>query len=660
MQPTEPEVLGAFAWSPVLIVDDDQASALLALKLLLRAGLRSVESVTDARLVLDWVDDHDPDLVLLDLHMPYLDGYTVLTALRERASSTELPVIVLTADDTHQASQRALALGANDFLRKPLERTELTHRVRNLLDMRAAHRSLQRRQRWLEGAESFSRELFAGEIDESLTTMAARARDLAEADHVLTLEHSAHQRDGDRPRRLQALALPGTPPDLTLELGRPLAERLTATGALIEDAKEATDLSIDTDTVDVGPVMLVPIRGADADQGAIALLRQRGRAPYVASDLEAAEQFLRRAAIARELVDRRAERKRYLDFLDILVSQVAEYAIVRLDVQGTVASWNVGAERMEGYTADAATGRSYALFFPPGDVDAGVPQRLLDTARESRRATHLGWAVRKDGNRFWAEMSLTALHDEHEALVGYALVIRDMTDTRSLELARESFFASLSHDLRTPLNSIQGFVEMIPIVDERRRGEFIDRVQSNVGRLTALIDNLLDHARVRAGAVTLSPEELDPALVVAGCVRDLAPLVGAHEIVVDEAGFTVLADAPALGRVLANLLVNAIKYSPDGTSIEVHFDKGDDVGRIMVTDHGRGIAPEDLGSIFDEFERGSLAEDDGGTGLGLASVRQLVALQHGSVSIDSEPGFGTTVTVELPLPPPDTQVPIGH
>ncbi len=650
MQTSEAGVLDAFAWSPVLIVDDDQASALLALKLLLRAGLRSVETVTDARLVRDWVDDHDPDLVLLDLHMPYLDGYTVLTALRERSTSTELPVVVLTADDTHAASERALALGANDFLRKPLERTELIHRVRNLLDMRAAHRSLQRRQRWLEGAERFSRELFAGEIEPSLDVMAAQARALAEADHVLTLDLAQRHPPHDDTIRWRALQQPGTPTDLSMELGRQMADRVSAGGVLVEDAKEHPDLSITPDTVDVGPMMLVPVNGADTTQGAIGLLRLRGREPYAASDLEAAEQFLRRAAIARELVDRRAERKRYLDFLDILVSQVAEYAIVRLDVDATVASWNVGAERLESYTADAAIGQHFTVFFPADDVRAGVPQRLLDEARESGRSGHQGWGVRRDGTHFWAEVSLTALHDEHDALVGYALVTRDMTDTRRLEIARDSFFASLSHDLRTPLNSIQGFVEMIPIVDEPRRGEFIDRVQSNVGRLTVLIENLLDHARVRAGAVALDPEEIDPAAVVAACVSDLAPLVGAHEIVVDEADFTVLADAPALGRVLANLLVNAVKYSPDGTSIEVHFERGDRVGRIMVTDHGRGIAEDDLESIFDEFERGKLAEDDGGTGLGLASVRQLVALQHGAVSIESVPDLGTTVTVELPLP----------
>jgi signal transduction histidine kinase len=258
--------------------------------------------------------------------------------------------------------------------------------------------------------------------------------------------------------------------------------------------------------------------------------------------------------------------------------------------------------------------------------------------------------VRKDGTRFWAERAITARHDERDALIGYAMVTRDMTESRSLELARESFFASLSHDLRTPLSSIQGFVEMIPLVDEPRRGEFINRVQSNVDRLTVLIDDLLDHARLRSGAVPLSPEVLYAPGVAAASVRDLAPLLGTHEVVVGRSDLTVVADQQALGRVLANLLVNAAKYSPDGTPIEVSFESDGEVGRIIVTDHGRGIAQEDLATIFDEFERGSLAEPDGGTGLGLSSVRQLVAMQHGHVAIASQPGVGTSVVVELPLP----------
>lgn len=652
-------VLEPFAWSRVLIVDDDQASALLALKLLLRAGLRCVDTITDARLVSDWVSANDPDLVLLDLHMPYLDGYRVLTDLRDGASSTELPVIVLTADHTLEASSRALGLGANDFLLKPLEPTQLTHRVRNLLDMRAAHRSLHRRQRWLEEAERFSRELFSAEIHEPLATMATRAMHLADADLVLTLDAPARSRTDPGSGRRSSAHGWVDPDRRTEELAVELGERLAAqvirdgTPVLIDDAAEDPDLSLrGAGEFAAGPTMLLPISGAEPARGLVCLVRERGREPYAPTDLETAHQFVTRAAIALELIDRRADRKRYLDFFEILVSQLVEYAIVRLDENGTIASWNAGAERVEGYSAEEVIGQHFSLFYPEDEVVAGLPQRLLDEAREHGRVQHTGWGVRRNGTRFWREGSITALLDERGGIIGYAKVTRDMTESRRLEQARESFFASVSHDLRTPLNSIQGFVEMIPIVDDQRRAEFINRVQSNVGRLTVLIDNLIEHARLRAGEVPLSPEVVDAVSVATSCVRDLAPLLSGHRVVVDDAAdVIILADQQALGRIIANLLVNAAKYSPEETQIDVSFGVDGAYGQVVVTDRGRGIAREDLDSIFDEFQRGTLAQTDGGTGLGLSSVRHLVSLQDGRVSIESEPGVGTTVTVALPLAP---------
>jgi PAS domain S-box-containing protein len=651
-------VLEPFAWSPVLIVDDDQASGLLALKLLLRAGLRNVETVTDARLVADWVEEHDPDLVLLDLHMPYLDGYAVLSALRERASTTDLPVIVLTADDAHETSDRALELGANDFLSKPLKPTELIHRSRNLLAMRAAQRSVQRRQLWLEDAERFSRELFAGMLEEPLVTLAARAQRLADADHVLLLETEAETVSADGitvPQRCVDASESGSAGGLTIELGDRLCTQLAqhATPMLIEDARADPGLVITGgDHVDVGPMMLLPVRVGDTTRAVVGLVRERGREPYGPSDLETAHQFVNRAGMALELFRQRADHKRYLDFFEVLVSQVEEYAIVRLDVDGTIASWNAGAERLVGHTAEDVIGKHFSLLHSEEDQSRGTAARLLEEARTRGQAQHQGWRVRKDGSRFWGEVTINALHDERGALVGYAKVTRDTTEAKRLELARESFFASLSHDLRTPLNSIQGFVEMIPIVDDERRSEFINRVHSNVGRLTMLIDNLLDHARVRAGAVPMTPEVLYAPGVAAACVRDLAPLLGTHDVRIETSELTVYADQQALGRVLSNLLVNAARYSPAGAPIEVRFERDAEVGRIIVADRGRGIAHEDLDTIFDEFERGSLAEPDGGTGLGLSSVRHLVTMQGGRVSIQSEPGVGTSVAIELPLKPP--------
>ena len=217
-----------------------------------------------------------------------------------------------------------------------------------------------------------------------------------------------------------------------------------------------------------------------------------------------------------------------------------------------------------------------------------------------------------------------------------------------LEESRENFFALVSHDIRAPLTAIQGFVEMIPTAEPDRQHEFVQRVQNNVSRLSLMVDNLLDHARLRAGAMPVVSTPFDLGDVTAACVRDLSPVLSEHTVVPPERGVVVMADESATTRVLANVLVNAAKYSPPGSTIECRTEYTPNGGRVSVSDHGRGIAPNDLHTIFEDFQRGSLAEQDGGSGLGLSSSYRLVELQGGDVSIVSELGYGTTVTVTLP------------
>lgn len=215
--------------------------------------------------------------------------------------------------------------------------------------------------------------------------------------------------------------------------------------------------------------------------------------------------------------------------------------------------------------------------------------------------------------------------------------------------AREAFFASVSHDIRAPLTAIMGFAELMPVATPEQQEEFVQRVRSNVTTLGVMVDNMLDHARLHAGALEV---ELEPLLLedlVEDCLRDLEPVLRSHRISVRGAAVTVMADRLAFRRVLANVLVNAVRYSPPGTPIEVELSADGESGRVAVADRGRGIAEEDLESIFDEFARGSRASADGGSGLGLFSVHQLVHAQRGSVGIASTPGEGTTVTIELPL-----------
>lgn len=332
-------------------------------------------------------------------------------------------------------------------------------------------------------------------------------------------------------------------------------------------------------------------------------------------------------------------------------AQVVDFAIVRLDRDGLVLSWNAGAEQVKGYARDEVVGRSFEIFYPSEDREAGLPHRLLRAAREHGSVEHQGWRVRRDGSRFWGDVVITAVHGEAEELLGYLKVTRDLTEQHRLEQARELFLAGVGHDLRSPLTSIEGYAALLrqELVDQPVLADFAARISSNALRLMRLVDLIVEHARLRAGGVGVRLEPVEVGPLLASVVADLEGSLGDHEVVVEESASQVLGDATALSRVFANVLGNAAKYSPPGSRIDVHVEvTPDDRVEVVVADRGRGIDPEDLAAIFNEFERGRRAQEDGGFGLGLAVVRHLVELQGGAVSIGSGRYGGTDVTVRLP------------
>lgn len=334
-------------------------------------------------------------------------------------------------------------------------------------------------------------------------------------------------------------------------------------------------------------------------------------------------------------------------------AQVKDYAIVRLDRDGLVLSWNAGAELVKGYTRDEILGRSFETFYAPEDRESGLPRQLLATARRDGSVEHQGWRVRRDGSRFWGDVVITAVHGPDGDLLGYVKVTRDLTEQHRLEQARELFLAGVSHDFRSPLTSIEGYAGMLASeVTDPTLGDFAQRIRSNAQRLMKLVDLMVEHARLRAGGVSVSLEPLRLGAVLQGVVDDLASAVAEHEVVVHATDAFVVADPTALARVFTNILGNAAKYSPPGSRIDVHVDETAD-GRVevVVADRGRGIDDSDVAAIFNEFERGRRAENDGGFGLGLAVVRHLVELHGGAVEIGTGRYGGTDVTVRLPLGP---------
>jgi PAS domain S-box-containing protein len=335
-----------------------------------------------------------------------------------------------------------------------------------------------------------------------------------------------------------------------------------------------------------------------------------------------------------------------------LIDAVTEYAIMTLSPDGVIESWNTGAERLKGYSPQEALGRHFSIFYTAEDRDAGLPESLLARARAEGSCENTGWRVRKDGSQFWGDIIISAVHDDTGNLTGYVKVTRDLTEQHRLEIAQDSFYYAFEHDFQMPITAIKGFAEMIRNADPEDQGHLLERVNSNADRLLGMVAELVDYARLRSGLIPINLQTVDLMPFAQIAVANLAATATTSRVHVTAATpVTVLADPAALERVIANLVTNALKYSPSTSDVHLICDRVDDVGVLRIVDQGRGIDERDLGSIFLEFERSRLAQNDTGTGLGLASVQRLVDLQHGTVWITSQVQVGTTVTLRLPLAP---------
>ena len=355
----------------------------------------------------------------------------------------------------------------------------------------------------------------------------------------------------------------------------------------------------------------------------------------------------------------------------LMVESVSDYAIVMLDPRGHVVSWNLGAERIKGFDAEEIVGQHFARFYPRADVENGKPQKDLDLAAASGRHEDEGWRVRKDGSTFWANVVFTAIRDQAGNLRGFAKLTRDLTERNKVEaaltnakataekanLAKSDFLSSMSHELRSPLNAILGFAQLMesdspPPTDSQK--ESIDQILHAGWYLLELINEILDLAIIESGKLSMSLEPVSLVEVMLECQSMIEPLAQRRGISMTFPRFdqphSVMADRTRVKQVLINLLSNAIKYNQIGGSVVVDCCATTTPGyvRVTVTDTGAGLPPEKLAQLFEPFNRlGQAGNAEDGTGIGLVVSKRLVELMEGVIGVESTVGMGSVFWVEL-------------
>jgi two-component system sensor histidine kinase ResE len=335
-----------------------------------------------------------------------------------------------------------------------------------------------------------------------------------------------------------------------------------------------------------------------------------------------------------------------------MIGSLAE-GVLAVGPDGTVTVANDAAGRMLGLPDEGGPTRLDAL--PPAIIDAVLAARAGDAAPVEARQVTLAGGL---------ELELSAARLGEGPHAGTVITLRDVTEQRRLERARRDLVANVSHELKTPIAALKGFLELLEGdgVSERHRREFLVAMSQETARLERLVEEQLQLARLDAGALPLQREPVDLGDLAREVVEPRVALAAREGVTLSahaHAGEPVEVDAdPArVEQILLILLDNALRHTPAGGRVEVAVGREDGQATVAVRDTGEGIPPESQAFVFDRFYRGDASREGRSAGLGLAIARGLAAAHQGSIDLESAVGEGSTFTLRLPARPPGPPAP---
>ena len=615
-----------------------------------------------------------PDLVLTDVMIPQMSGKELVHALRAHPALSTTPVLILTAIADDEARVRLLREGARDFLAKPFRLEELLARVESAVAQSRAERAIRTLSAQLEAvslasmsvAEAVAR-LPRESVEAVLHTIAAQAQTLTGAEYV------AVGFGIDPEKTFDPWIFVGMSEEQAAAIGRlPRPVGVLGIVARGDEAMRMRDVrrhpahrGLPPGHPEISSFLGVPIRYRDRVVGHVYLANKRGADEFTEADQTVVEMLAARAGIALETAHLYEAEGTGRAWLEAVIEQLPD-AVVLLDASGRVSTLNRAATTLrgqdDGRRDPLGNPLPFELHLPNGDL---LPPEQIPYIRAfARGETVIGMdlSIRKaSGELLPVSASAVPIRGPQGELSGATALFRDVSAQKELERMREEWSAVIAHDLRQPVGVISLAADLVQQahLGPAAAAKHLERIRKANRRLKEMIDDLLDVTRLESHRLTITPAKMD----VAATAREVCDRIGGscagHVVSVRQSGSAPFAwaDVGRIEQVITNLITNACKYGQAGEEIRVDVDGRADEVEVSVTNHGRGIAPDELPRVFERFMRSEKSRSSGieGIGLGLYICKGLVEAHGGRIWVESTPGETTTFHFTLPARPGDRQ-----
>ncbi len=677
----------------VLIIDDDALLCQMLRDQLTEVGFR-VDIARDGQAGLQRLAENVPDIVLVDLVMPVMDGIAFCQAVRADAHFQDLPLVMLTARAEFEQTVNPFQVGADDYLSKPVDPVELAIRLRSIIAKRAATRQLADDARnsrvLLDITRSVTstldtREILRQIVERVATTLQGVFR--CSIIYIRSDDHIGHvvASSDDPGLPTLRLALDDYPEILqAIATGKPVLVEDVRTDPLLKLVRKRLDgsqfntiivLPVIFESVTIG-VMVVRALRAQARVSEHELQFCELVASVSANSLQHAQVVEAANHEAEVLRQSRALLEQELGVKAIyeLMFEGASEGLAALDEDQRILFVNTRAQEITGFTRrelqrmqftellEEASAELFLSTVRPEKISAMLPRRRLDVQLACgdgvRRlvSVSIGDRPRVTGLQVISFRDVTERRQIEETLLQTQADLTE-ANARLLELdrTRTEFYNTAAHELRTPVAIVNGYCELLDMCGRDQltpqQHEYLEQAIQGCDRLVRLVNDMLDLSRFESGHMDLHCSETDLADLIRDVCRETRALADRKGVVLDASSgpmCPVEIDVPLIRRLLINLVGNAIKFTPSGGRVTISLaDQGTDV-KVCVLDNGCGIDPDEIPHLFREFYRSSNPFNQEGSGLGLTISKKIVDAHSGLMHVKSAPGEGSRFSFVLP------------